>query len=55
MNINLWANILLPIDLEITVTPTILEPSDPEPSEPTADESISGGMQFGATFSYLFK
>lgn len=50
MNINLWANILLPIDFEITVIPTILEPS-----ESTADESISGGMQFGAKFSYLFK
>ena len=53
MNINLWANILLPIDLEFTVAPTISEPS--EPSEKTVDESISGGMQFGATFSYLFK
>tara|TARA_B100000959_G_scaffold275768_1_gene329570 strand:- start:1094 stop:2545 length:1452 start_codon:yes stop_codon:yes gene_type:complete len=55
MKINLWSNILLPIDLEITVTPTILEPSDPEPSDPIVDESISGGMQFGATISYLFQ
>lgn len=49
MKIKLWSNILLPIDLKITVTPKA------EEHEKKEGEKISGGMQFGATLTHFFE
>jgi hypothetical protein len=47
--VKFWSNILLPINIDITVKPKLPE----IPSE--EDEKISGGLQFGLSFSYYLK
>ena len=49
MKIKLWSNILLPIDLKITVIPKA------EEHEKKEGEKISGGMQFGAILTHFFE
>ena len=50
LKINLWSTILVPIDFKIISIPKIKE----EPSKNIEGEDISGGMQFGLSFNYLF-